>query len=62
MDLLKYLEPMKNLPEQFSNLAFWRGVRLLMRLNILTVGVSISKLPLITCQLCHHLVTTIFGN
>lgn len=27
MDLLKYLEPMKNLPERFSNLAFWRGVR-----------------------------------
>ena len=27
MNLLKYLEPMKNLPERFSNLAFWRGVR-----------------------------------
>ena len=27
MDLLKYIEPMKNLPERFSNLAFWRGVR-----------------------------------
>lgn len=27
MDLLKYLEPMKNLPERFSNFAFWRGVR-----------------------------------
>lgn len=27
MDLLKYLEPMKNLPERFSNLAFWRGCR-----------------------------------
>lgn len=27
MDLLKYLEPMKNLPERFSNLAFWHGVR-----------------------------------
>lgn len=27
MDLLKYLEPMKNVPERFSNLAFWRGVR-----------------------------------
>lgn len=27
MDLLKYLEPMKNAPERFSNLAFWRGVR-----------------------------------
>lgn len=27
MDLLKYLEPMKNLPERFSNLAFWRDVR-----------------------------------
>ena len=27
MDLLKYLEPMKNLPERFSNLAFWRSVR-----------------------------------
>lgn len=27
MDLLKYLEPMKNLPKRFSNLAFWRGVR-----------------------------------
>ena len=27
MDLLKHLEPMKNLPERFSNLAFWRGVR-----------------------------------
>lgn len=27
MDLLKYLEPMKNLPERFSNLSFWRGVR-----------------------------------
>lgn len=27
MDLLKYLVPMKNLPERFSNLAFWRGVR-----------------------------------
>ena len=27
MDLLKYLEPIKNLPERFSNLAFWRGVR-----------------------------------
>ena len=27
MDLLKYLAPMKNAPERFSNLAFWRGVR-----------------------------------
>ena len=27
MDLLKYLESMKNLPNRFSNLAFWRGVR-----------------------------------
>ena len=27
MDLLKYLKPMKNLPDRFSNLAFWRGVR-----------------------------------
>ena len=27
MDLLKYLEPMKNLPNRFSNLAFRRGVR-----------------------------------
>ena len=27
MNLLKYLEPMKNLPNRFSNLAFWRGVR-----------------------------------
>ena len=27
MDLLKYLEPMKNTPDRFSNLAFWRGVR-----------------------------------
>ena len=27
MDLLRYLEGMKNLPERFSNLAFWRGVR-----------------------------------
>ena len=27
MDLSKYLETMKNLPERFSNLAFWRGVR-----------------------------------
>ena len=27
MDLLKYLEPMKNLPDRFSNFAFWRGVR-----------------------------------
>lgn len=27
MDLLKYLEPMKNLPNRFSNLAFWRVVR-----------------------------------
>lgn len=27
MDLLKYLEPMKNIPERFSNLAFWRGVK-----------------------------------
>ena len=27
MDLLKYLKPMKNMPERFSNLAFWRGVR-----------------------------------
>lgn len=27
MDLLKYLEPMKNLPERFSNLAFWHEVR-----------------------------------
>lgn len=27
MDLLKYLKPMKNLPERFSNIAFWRGVR-----------------------------------
>ena len=26
MDLLKYLAPMKNMPERFSNLAFWRGV------------------------------------
>lgn len=27
MNLLKYLEQMKNIPERFSNLAFWRGVR-----------------------------------
>ena len=27
MDLLKYLAPMKNVPERFSNLEFWRGVR-----------------------------------
>ena len=27
MDLSKYLETMKNLPERFSNLNFWRGVR-----------------------------------
>ena len=27
MDLLKYLAPMKNIPERFSNLAFWRGLR-----------------------------------
>ena len=27
MDLSKYLEPMKTIPERFSNLAFWRGVR-----------------------------------
>lgn len=27
MDLLKYLEPMKHLPDRFSNLAFWRGCR-----------------------------------
>ena len=27
MDLLIYLKPMKNLPDRFSNLAFWRGVR-----------------------------------
>lgn len=27
MDLSRYLESMKNLPDRFSNLAFWRGVR-----------------------------------
>lgn len=27
MDLSRYLEAMKNLPDRFSNLAFWRGVR-----------------------------------
>lgn len=27
MDISQYLETMKNLPEQFSNLTFWRGVR-----------------------------------
>ena len=27
MDLSRYLENMKNLPDRFSNLAFWRGVR-----------------------------------
>ena len=27
MDLSRYLETMKNLPDRFSNLAFWRGVR-----------------------------------
>ena len=27
MNLLKYLEPMKHLPDRFSNLAFWRGCR-----------------------------------
>lgn len=27
MDLLKYLEPMKHLPDRVSNLAFWRGIR-----------------------------------
>lgn len=27
MELYKYLNNMKNLPERFSNLAFWRGVR-----------------------------------
>lgn len=27
MNLLKYVEEMKNLPERFSNLSFWRGCR-----------------------------------
>lgn len=27
MDISKYVESMKNLPNRFSNLAFWRGVR-----------------------------------
>lgn len=27
MDLLKYMETMKNIPVRFSNLAFWHGVR-----------------------------------
>lgn len=27
MELLKYLEPMKHLPDRVSNLAFWRGIR-----------------------------------
>ena len=27
MNLSKYLESMRNLPDRFSNLAFWRGVR-----------------------------------
>ena len=27
MNLTKFLEPMKNTPERFSNLAFWRGVK-----------------------------------
>lgn len=27
MDISKYLKSMKNLPNRFSNLAFWRGVR-----------------------------------
>ena len=27
MDLSRYLKSMKNLPDRFSNLAFWRGVR-----------------------------------
>lgn len=27
MNLTKFLEPMKNTPERFSNLGFWRGVR-----------------------------------
>ena len=27
MDLSQYLETMKNLPDRFSSLAFWRGVR-----------------------------------
>ena len=27
MDLSKYIETMKNLPDRFSNLTFWRGVR-----------------------------------
>ena len=27
MNLTKFLERMKNTPERFSNLAFWRGVR-----------------------------------
>ena len=27
MNLSKYIESMKNLPDRFSNLAFWRGVR-----------------------------------
>ena len=27
MDLSRYLETIKNLPDRFSNLAFWRGVR-----------------------------------
>lgn len=27
MDLLKYLEPMKHLPDRFSNLTFWRGCK-----------------------------------
>lgn len=27
MDLSRYLESMKNLPDRFSNLAFWRSVR-----------------------------------
>lgn len=27
MNLLKYLEPMKNMPKRFNNLAFWRDSR-----------------------------------
>ena len=26
MNLTKFLEPMKNSPERFSNLEFWRGL------------------------------------
>ena len=64
MDLSTYLETMKKLPERFSNLAFWRGVRKLKDVIVSTfayinswgnhIELEISKITKIDYTRCNR--------